>query len=98
MVGNQICLALLLRLRPGYVHVKFDFNLNSFAISFGRSAEGHVKMTAPSRVSDKTKPKKWIKYFKLCNFIAVLSSRNVVEGFRIKLFIYTLGLDGQIVT
>ena len=56
-----------------YVHEKFDSNLNSFALTFGRSAGGLVKMAAPSRVLAKTKPKKWVKYCKVCNFIADLS-------------------------
>ena len=47
-------------------------------------------MAAPSRVLAKTKPKKWVKYYKVCNFIADLSFRNVMGDFRIKLFIKKL--------
>ena len=44
-----------LRLGPGYVYVKFDLNLHSFAITFGRSAIGLVKKAAPSRVCPKSR-------------------------------------------
>ena len=52
-------------------------------------------MAAPLKVLGKTKPKKWIQYYKVCNFIEVLSSRNVLEDFRIKLFKNTLCLGGK---
>ena len=97
MVRNRIFFVPQFRLGPGYVHIKFDLNLNSFAIPFGRSAVGLVKMAAPSRVLAKTKPKKWVKYYKVCNFIADLSFRNVMGDFRIKLFKKTLCLGSKIV-
>ena len=54
-------------------------------------------MTTLSRVLAKTKPKTWIKYYKVCNIIAVLSSKNVWEDFRIKLFKNILCLCGKII-
>ena len=86
MVGIQIFKFPPLCIGPGYVHIKFDFNLYSFTMPFGQSAVGVGKKVAPSRVVGKTKPKKWVKYYKVCNFIAELLFRNVGEGFKIKLF------------
>ena len=95
-VGNLFFLVPPLCLGPGYFCVLFDLNPNSFAIPFCLSAEGLVKMTTLSRVLAKSKPKTWIKCNKVCNFIAVLSSRNVWEDFRIKLFKNRLCLCGKI--
>ena len=98
MVGIQIFKFPPLCIGPGYVHIKFDFNLYSFTMPFGQSAVGVGKKVAPSRVVGKTKPKKWVKYYKVCNFIAELSFRNVGEGFKIKLFKNTLCLGREILT
>ena len=80
------------------MHIKFDFNLYSFTKPFGQSAVGVGKKVAPSRVVGKTKPKKWVKYYKVCNFIAELLFRNVGEGFKIKLFKNTFCLGREILT
>ena len=54
-------------------------------------------MTAPLRVLARTKAKKWVNYYEVCNFIADLSFRNVMKDFRIKLLKNTFYLCGEIV-